>query len=306
MKPPQFEYLAPTDLDSALAALAARPWDARPLAGGQSLVPMLNFRLAGPEMLVDLNRIPELSGIRPREDGGLTIGAMTRQRALERERIIRERAPLLAEGAPWIAHAAIRNRGTIGGSVAHADPAAELPALLLALGARIGIARGAAEDGARTERETGLEELYVGPFFTTLEAEELVVRIDLPPPAPGEGTAFEEIARRRGDYAIVGAAVRVRLAADGTCVDAAIALVNAAPTPVLSPAAREVVGGPITPASVERCAAAAAAAAEPAADMHGTEEYRRHLVAVLVRRTLGRAAARAGGPAAARGGAPVG
>lgn len=316
MKPPPFDWVAPADLEEALAALAADPDDARPLAGGQSLVPMLNFRLAAPGLLVDLNRIAELSGIEER-DGGLSIGAMTRQRELERDPRVAARAPLLAETAPWIAHPQIRNRGTIGGSVAHADPAAEIPAVLLVLGARARLVRAADQgvDGCleesggveavagssarrrsapRLEREIPLADFFLGPFFTVLEPGELLVGLDVPGPAEGEGTAFEEVARRRGDYAIVGAAARIRLDEDGACAEAALALVNAGPAPALSEAVAEMLAGrEVTPDAIGAAAGAAADEAEPTADMHASEEYRRHLVRILAARTLGRAAERA-------------
>lgn len=305
MKPPVFEYLAPTDLDEALAALAADPGEARPLAGGQSLVPMLNFRLAAPALLVDLNGVPELAGVTERQDGGLSIGAMTRQRVLERDPRIAARAPLLAEAAPWIAHAQIRTRGTIGGSVAHADPAAELPAVLLTLGAIVKLTKAGdrnidSDDGnrggrrTRDEREIPLTEFFLGPFFTALEPEELLTSIEVPGIVEGEGTAFEEIARRRGDYAIVGAAARVRLDPDGVCEDAALSLINAGPTPCLCANVADALRGvPVTSESLSAAAEAAAAGSEPAADMHGSVAYRRHLVRVLAERTLSRAAERA-------------
>lgn len=305
MKPPAFDYVAPRDLDAALAALAAHAGEARPLAGGQSLVPMLNFRLAAPAALVDLNGVPELAGVRERPDGGLSIGAMTRQRVLERDPRIATRAPLLAEAAPWIAHAQIRTRGTVGGSVAHADPAAELPAALLALGATVKLAKAGDRKaergdesgegrGAREEREMPLPEFFLGPFFTALEPEELLTSIEVPGMDAGEGTAFEEFARRRGDYAIVGAAARVRLDADGDCEDAALSLINAGPTPCLCVGAADALRGrPVSRDSLTAAAEAAAAESEPAADMHGSVRYRRHLVRVLAGRTLARAAERA-------------
>ena len=305
MKPPVFEYLAPTNLDDALAALAADPGDARPLAGGQSLVPMLNFRLAAPAILVDLNGVTELAGVRERSDGGLSIGAMTRQRVLERDPRIASRAPLLAEAAPWIAHGQIRTRGTVGGSVAHADPAAELPAVLLVLGASVRLARAGDRDvdsddengggrPGRFERELPATEFFLGPFFTALAPEELLTSIDVPRIQAREGTAFEEVARRRGDYAIVGAAARVRLDGSGLCVDAALSLINAGATPCLCAGAADVLrGGAVTRGSLTAAAAAAATECEPAADMHGSEAYRRHLVRVLAERTLARAAERA-------------
>jgi len=296
LKPPPFDYVAPTDLDEALAALADAGEDARVLAGGQSLIPMLNFRLAAPVKLIDLNRVSELSGIERRPDGGLVLGAMTRHRQLERDATIAEYAPLLAEAAPWIAHAPIRTRGTIGGSIAHADPAAELPALLLLLGASVRVAR-AARDGeapGRVERTLPLDDFCFGPFFTALEADEVITRIDIPPCGPLEGTAFEEFARRRGDYAIAGAASRMILDEDGTCLHAAVSLINAGPAPALVAGVEEpLVGRPPTEDRLAEAADVASAGCDPAPDMHGSEAYRRHLVRVLVLRTLARAARRA-------------
>ena len=296
MKPPAFEYVAAADLDEALQALADASVETRPLAGGQSLVPMLNFRLAAPERLVDLNGIEELSRIEETEDGGLRLGAMTRVRQLERDPQVARRAPLLAETAPFIAHPQIRSRGTVGGSVAHADPAAELPAVLLTLGARVRIARRSrgGESGSRTERTLDLDDFFLGPFFSALEPDELLTAIDVPPSAPGEGTAFDEVARRRGDYALAGVAARVRLNSGGLCEEAAISLVNGGSTPgLMREAARTLVGAEPTPDVIEAAAIACAETSEPAADMHANEAYRRHLIRILTSRVVSRAADRA-------------
>ena len=292
MKPPPFDYVAAATLDEALEALADISLEARPLAGGQSFVPMLNFRLAEPERLVDLNGIEALSRVEETEDGGLLLGAMTRLSALERDPFIGRRIPLLAEAARFIAHPQIRSRGTVGGSVAHADPAAELPAVLLTLGARVRLTRRArdGESGSRVERTLDLGDFFLGPFFSALEPGELLTAIEVPPSAPREGTAFEEVARRRGDYALAGVAARVRLNSSGVCDDAAISLVNGGSTPCLMrEAAQTLVGEKPTPEAIEAAAAACAETAEPAADMHATEEYRRHLIRVLTERVLWRA-----------------
>lgn len=296
MKPPAFEYVAAADLDEALEALAEPSLETRPLAGGQSLVPMLNFRLAAPERLVDLNGIEELSRIEETEGGALRLGAMVRHRQLECDPLVARRAPLLAEAAPFIAHPQIRSRGTVGGSVAHADPAAELPAVLLTLGARVRIARRSrdGEPGSSAERTLDLDDFFLGPFFSALEPDELLTAIEVPPSAPGEGTAFDEVARRRGDYALAGVAARVRLDSGGICQEAAISLVNGGPTPgLMTEAARTLVGAEPTPEAIEAAAAACAETSEPAADMHANEAYRRHLIRVLTRRVLSRAADRA-------------
>ncbi|WP_425154540.1 FAD binding domain-containing protein [Candidatus Palauibacter sp.] len=296
MKPPPFEYVAPSDLDEALEALADTSLETRPLAGGQSLVPMLNFRLAAPERLVDLNRIAELARVERTEDGGVRLGAMTRHSTLERDPLIAEGAALLAEAARFIAHPQIRSRGTVGGSVAHADPAAELPAVLLTLGARVHIARCAreGETGPRAERTLDLRELFLGPFFTALEPGEILTAVEVPAPGPGEGSAFDEVARRRGDYAIIGVAARVRLDDAGVCREAAISLVNGGATPCLmEEAAEALVGAGQMSGAIASAAAVGAETADPAADMHASEAYRRHLIRVLTRRVLTRAIARA-------------
>ncbi|WP_419164717.1 FAD binding domain-containing protein [Candidatus Palauibacter sp.] len=292
MKPPRFDYVASVDLDEALEVLADDSLETRPLAGGQSLVPMLNFRLAAPERLVDLNRIEELARVQRTADGGLRLGAMTRHSTLERDPLVAEGAALLAEAARFIAHPQIRSRGTVGGSVAHADPAAELPAVLLTLGARVHIARCAreGETGPRAERTLDLRELFLGPFFTALEPGEILTALEVPPPVAGEGSAFDEVARRRGDYAIVGVAARVRLDSDGLCREAAISLVNGGSTPCLmEEAAGALVGAEPTPDAIASAAAVCAKTSAPATDMHASKAYRRHLIRVLTGRVVSRA-----------------
>ncbi len=290
MKPPPFEYAAPETVEEALETLGEGGFDAKPLAGGQSLIPMLNFRLARPAILVDLNGVDELAGLEAGEDGGLWIGAMARQREAERSPLVAERAPLLAEVLPWVAHPQIRNRGTMGGSAAHADPAAELPAALLALDARF-VARG--PDGERT---LGAGDFFAGLFTTALEPDELLVAIELPPPPAGSGWAFAEVARRHGDYALAGAAALVSVDPDGSCREARLAFVNAGPVPLLSGEVAQVaVGERPSEALFAEAAEAAAAALDPPADIHATSAYRRHLAGVLARRVLAEAFARAGG-----------
>ncbi|WP_419942292.1 FAD binding domain-containing protein [Candidatus Palauibacter sp.] len=299
MKPPRFDYVAAASLDEALEALADTSVETRPLAGGQSLVPLLNFRLAAPERLVDLNGIAELARVEEMEDGGLRLGAMTRHRQLELDPLIAQRIPLLAEAARFIAHPQIRSRGTVGGSVAHADPAAELPAVLLTLGARVHIARRSrdGEPGSRVARKLDLAGFFLGPFFSVLEPDELLTAIEVPPRAAGEGSAFDEVARRRGDYAIIGVAARVRLDDAGVCREAAISLVNGGSTPcVMDEAADSLVGAGPTSGAIASAAAVCAETADPAADMHASEAYRRHLIRVLTRRVLTRAIARARTP----------
>jgi carbon-monoxide dehydrogenase medium subunit len=287
MKPAPCEYYAPGTRAAALALLAQHGGEAKVLAGGQSLVPSMNFRLAQPGILIDLNGITDLFGITA--DGeGLRIGAMTRQRTVERSADVARLAPLVAEAMPDIAHPQIRNRGTFGGSIAHNDPAAELPALMAALGAQLRV------QSATGERILAADEFFQGVFTTALEPEELLVEVLIPRLPARTGTAFEEVARRHGDYAMAGAAAVVTLADDGTVAAARLVYLAIGDGPVLAPSAEAVLVG------VEPTAEAIAAAAQavdgdidPPADIHATAAYRRHLARVLAGRVLGRAVARA-------------
>ncbi len=290
MKPPPFDYLAPSSLEEALAQLEEGGFDARPLAGGQSLIPMLNFRLARPSILIDLNGVEALSFLRSSEDGSMRIGAMTRQRVVERSADVARAVPLLAEALGHVAHPQIRNRGTLGGSIAHADPASELPAVMLALQARFRVA------GVSGDRWVPAAEFFFGPFMAALDPGELLVEIEVPTRAHGEGSAFEEVARRSGDYALVGVAAHVRVDAEGVCQHASLGYVNAAPTPSLAPMAAEILVGEIpTPERiVEAARTAAREDCDPPSDIHASDTYRRRLADVLTRRALDRAFARAG------------
>lgn len=286
MKPPAFEYFSPTSVDEALGLLAQHP-DAKPLAGGQSLVPAMNFRLAQPAVLVDLNRLDTLAGIAP-SDGGLRIGAMTRQRAVEQSALVAARAPLLAETLPFVAHPQIRNRGTMGGSLAHADPAAELPAVMVALEARFVLRK------AEGERTLDAERFFTGLFATALEPGELVAAIELPAPPPRGGCAFEEVARRHGDYALVGVAAQVALDEAGRCERARITLLSVGEGPVLAAvAAALLVGQQPTAEAISAAAETVNSELDPPADIHASAAYRRQLARVLTRRALTRAFARA-------------
>ena len=261
MKPAPFAYVAPSTIAAALGALGE---DAKPLAGGQSLVPLLNFRLARPETLVDLNGIAELAYLR-RSEGTLRIGALTRQVTIERSAVVAEGWPLLAQAVRHIAHPAIRNRGTVGGSVAHADPAAELPVALTALDARFHV-----RSAARGTRTIAAADLFLAPLMTALEPDELLVEIEVPPPPAGARSAFVEHARTHGDFAVAGAAV-VRAGRE----HAAVALLGAGPTPVRAPDAEH---------ALRHGASAAEAAAIAGAGLD--DDYRRALTTELVRRAL--------------------
>lgn len=287
MKPAPFEYFAPTSVAEALALLAQHADDAKPLAGGQSLVPLMNFRLARPGVVVDLNRIPELQYIRA-HDGGLAIGAMTRQRAAERDPLVRGRCPLLAEALPLVGHLAIRTRGTIGGSLAHADPAAELPAVAAALDAELVVR------GPSGERVLKPDAFFLTYLTTTLEPTELLVEVRLPPWPSGAGWAFEELSRRHGDFAIVGVAAVLQLDQRGQVADARLACIGAAPTPARARAAEEALRGqPATAESFRAAAELVVAALDPQSDVHASAEYRREVAKVLARRALQAALARA-------------
>ncbi|MGH2545049.1 MAG: FAD binding domain-containing protein [Ardenticatenaceae bacterium] len=291
MKPPPFTYHAPATLDEALALLAEYGNDAKPLAGGQSLVPAMNFRLAQPTVLVDLNRIESLFGIREGEDGALTIGAMTRQRTVERSPLVGSHAPLIAETMPHIAHPQIRNRGTFGGSLAHADPAAELPAVAVALDMAL-----RAQSG-RGERWIPARDFFLGLFETSLAPDELLTEVTVPPLPARTGTAFEEAARRHGDYALAGAATVVTLADDDTVADSRLVFLSIGDVPVESASAARILQGqhPTTEA-IRAAAEAVADDIAPLGDIHATAGYRRHLAKVLARRTLERAVARVSHP----------
>jgi CO/xanthine dehydrogenase FAD-binding subunit len=289
MKPPRFDYERPEGLDEALAVLASRGEGAKPLAGGQSLVPLLNFRLARPDCLVDLNRVSELDSVR-RENGMLRIGAMTRQATLERSPAVAEGWPLVVEALGHVGHPQIRNRGTVGGSVAHADPAAELPVALSALDAVYHVR------SATGSRSLSHDELAVTHLTTSLEPDELLVEIEVPGLPPGTGTAFVETARRHGDFALAGAAVTVTLTETGVCERATVALLAAGPTPVRATAAEEwLAGRTIDEPAAADAASRAVVDIRPPSDVHGSSGFRRELAAVMVRRALLLGASRAAG-----------
>src|SRR6266496_6383094 len=265
MKPAPFAYHRPGSVDEALAVLAQHGGDARPLAGGQSLIPAMNFRLARPGVLVDLNRLTTLAGIRSGTEG-LRIGAMTRQRAVERDATVARDAPLLAEALPHIAHPQIRNRGTVGGSLAHADPAAELPAVMVALDARFVLRSRTAS------RTVPAHDFYTGLLTTVLGPDELLTEIQIPPRPARAGSAFIELARRHGDFALVGVAVELSLDQRGACASARIALLSVGDGPVLAAKAMAVLAGVIPhAASIEEAARIAAETdVDPPADIHAS------------------------------------
>ena len=281
MKPASFEYYRPQSLDEALSLLAEHAGDAKPLAGGQSLIPAMNFRLAAPAVLVDLNALGELSYIVDGPDG-VRVGGMTRQRTVERSPAIAASAPLVTETMPFIAHPAIRNRGTIGGSLAHADPAAELPAVMLALNARFAVRSSA---GSRT---VGPDDFFVGLFTTAVQPGELLTEILISETPERTGHAFQEISRRHGDFALVGVAASVTVDEQGRCTAARIALLSVGDRPMLAQRAAALLLGQVPSAGAIEAAANMAAAEDidPSSDIHASAKYRRHLAVVLTRRTL--------------------
>lgn len=287
VKPPPFDYSAPDTLEEALALLAELGDEARPLAGGQSLIPLLSLRLARPSHLIDIARINTLHDVQS-EDGHVLVGAMVRERQAEADDRIRRQVPLMAAALPLIGHPAIRSRGTIGGSLAHADPAAELPAVALALGAGM-----VAESRARGRRVIPASDFFEGFFTTALEPDEILTSVRIPARAKGSGSAFEEVARRHGDFAMVGVAAIVRVDG-GRIAEARLVLTGVGSTPVRATEAETVLAG-AEPADdlFAEAAAQAAKGLEPPSDVHATSAYRRHVAEVLIRRSLKTASERA-------------
>lgn len=289
MKPVAFELERPASVDEALALLAGTGRDAKVLAGGQSLMPLLNFRLARPEVLVDLNGVSELQYV-SRDDGELRVGAMTRLRHLERAPEVGERWQLVAEALPQVAHTPIRNRGTFGGGLAHADPAAELCAVGLALDATL-----VARSQARGSRAVPAEEFFRGPYATALEPDEVLTEVRLPGQPEGAGWAFSEVARRRGDFALVGVAALLALAPGGSVREAKLAYASMGPRPLRAYRAEQALAGrPATEAAFREAAEAAVQELEPGDDLQAGRAYRLHVARVLTERALGQALARAG------------
>jgi aerobic carbon-monoxide dehydrogenase medium subunit len=280
VKPARFEYHAPTSVDEAIALLETYGDDAKVLGGGQSLVPMLALRLTRFEHLVDLNRIPTLQFI-SRNGEWLSIGAMTRQAAAEHDAVVATAAPLLSEAIPHIGHFQIRNRGTIGGSIAHADPASELPAVALALDAEIELL------GPRGTRRVLAADFFLSMWETAATSEEIVVAVHFPVAAAHSGFGFSEMALRLGDFAITGAACVVTLADSGAVERAAIGLMGMDVTPIRARAAEAaLVGARPEVDDLAEIAAIAVAAANPTDDVHASARYRSKVGAVMVERSL--------------------
>ncbi|HUA30800.1 MAG TPA: xanthine dehydrogenase family protein subunit M [Streptosporangiaceae bacterium] len=283
MKLPQFEYQAPATVSQALDLLAEHEDEASVLAGGQSLIPLLALRLAYPAVLIDINGIGELSGVTT-ANGSVAIGAATREYVAEASQTIADAVPLLAAALPLIGHEAIRSRGTVGGSLAHADPAAELPAVARALDAEFVVR------GASGERVVPAAEWFEGYLTTSRRPDELLTQVRFPAARPGTGVSFQEVARRHGDFAIVGLATSLTLS-DGAISDARLAFAGVSDVPVRAAEAEDLlVGGRPSDELFDEAARRATAGIDPPADLHGSSQYRKKIAAAMVRRGL-RAAA---------------
>ena len=281
MKPPAFEYIVADSVEQALESKDRYGDDARFLAGGQSLVPAMNYRLVQPAVLIDLNRVTSLAGIAKAGDGGIRIGAMTRHRTIERDPLLAREQPLLGMAMRNVAHPQVRNRGTLGGNLAHADPASEMPAALLALDAKV-LAR-----SSKGERWIRLDQFFQGVYSTALTESEMLVEIAVPPLPTNTGTCFMEVARRRGDFAMMGVAVVIKTDDAGICRFARIALCNAGPGPVLArKAAGLLLGHAVSDDTLKAAADAAAGEIDPPGSLQASPAYQRHLAGVVAYRAL--------------------
>ena len=289
MKPPPFKYIAAESVEHALEQMAEYGDAAKLLAGGQSLIPAMNFRVLQPSVLIDLNRIGDLEYIRRSDEGALVVGAMTRQRDLERSSDVERITPLLFEAMPHIAHPQIRTRGTLGGSLAHADPAAELPVIAITTGAAM---KATGPDG---DRWIEAKDFFQGMFSTALEPEEILVEVTFPARKSHTGWSFEETSRRRGDYGMMGVAVEVELDEGGSAKEVRLVYMNAGDGPIEAEKAAGLLRGQRPNQEVFAAAAAEAADNEidPMGSVHASIDFQRHLARVLTARALAKAYARA-------------
>jgi len=287
MKPAPFKYIAASSLDQALSLKAEYGDEARFLAGGQSLIPAMNFRLARPSVLIDINGLNDLAGV-GRAGNDIQIGALTRYCDLERNRDFLKAYSLFADALPHIAHPQIRNRGTIGGNLSHADPASELPAIAVAMEARMRI------KSSTRERQVAASEFFVGLLSTDIQADEMLVDIVFPAPKPRAGACFMEVARRRGDFALAGIAAMVTLDEALRCSNVRLALCGVGATAVdASHAAASLIGQLSTPEAIEAVAADVRDAIAPSGNVHASPDYQRHIAGVLAMRAISMAHQRA-------------
>ena len=288
MIPAAFDYHSPQSLDEALSLLKQHGGDAKILAGGQSLIPAMRFRLAVPAILIDINRLNDLRYVEERGDH-LAIGAMTREHSLEDSSAVRSSYPLLHDTTIVIADPLVRNQATVGGNIAHADPANDHPATMLAYDATV-VAK-----GPNGERTIGIDDFFTGLFENAMADDEILTEIRIPKPAANSGGAYTKLERKVGDYAISAAAVQLRL--DGATVAAArIGLTNVSPVPMRAKAAEtELVGKAISDAVIEAAGKAAAAECDPSPDLRGGVDYKRDITRVMVKRSIQQAIGRAKG-----------
>ena len=288
MIPPAFDYAVPKTLNEAVALLGQNP-NAKILAGGHSLIPMMKFRLASPPLLVDLNRLDGLAYLRE-EGGWLKIGAMTREADLDRSELIRQKYPLLADTAKVIADPIVRNMATVGGNLAHADPANDHPATMLAYGAQV------VATGPKGERVIPVDQFFQGPFETTLAQDEILTEIRIPAPKSNSGGAYMKVERKVGDFATAAVAAQLTLDGGGNCASAGIGLTNVGLTPIKAAKAEEALKGKKPDdANIRKAAQLESEAAQPSSDYRGSEEYKRSLVKTLTVRALRKAVERAKG-----------
>ncbi|CAN5847067.1 xanthine dehydrogenase family protein subunit M [soil metagenome] len=294
MKPAPFAYHAPTSVDEALATLHELGDEAKVLAGGQSLIPLLNMRLAAPANLVDINRIADLDHVTV-DDDGVTVGATARHATVERHDDAHDAVPLLRQALQLVAHPVIRNRGTTCGSIVHADPAGEMTAVMALLGGTVRVERQGVD-----ARDVPAEDLFVAPLETSMAPGELATSVWFPWQPNTSGSAFVEIARRHGDYALCGVAATVELDPDGSVTAARVGAISIHPTPLVVDCAEALAGTPADDTALDAAAELVDAASEPEADLHATVVYRRHLTRVLTARAIRQAVAharqRSGGP----------
>jgi carbon-monoxide dehydrogenase medium subunit len=284
MKPAPFRYFAARTLEQALQLKAEHGDEARFLAGGQSLVPTMNFRLTQPAALIDINPITEAAGIKNVASEHLRIGALTRYRVLERDPTIARHVPLMKEALPHIAHPQIRNRGTIGGNLAHADPASEMPAIVLTLGGKLHA------QSVRGDRWIDAADFFVGALTTALESDEMLTEIELPVAPPRSAACFMEVSRRRGDFAMIGVACMVQIDENGRCSAARIGLCNAGDGPVFATEASDsLVGTMFDKPAIDAAVGLIQRAIDPGGSIHASKEFQRHLAGVLTGRALTKA-----------------
>lgn len=282
-----FEYDAPSTLEEAIGLLQQYGEDAKILSGGHSLIPMMKFRFASPERLIDINGIPDLSYIK--EEGGvLKIGAMTREAGIEHSDLLKQKFPIFADVTKLIADPQVRNRGTIGGNLAHGDAANDHPAVMLALRATI------IATGPTGQRSIPVDEFFTGIFTTALEHSEILTEIQIPVPPKGTGSAYHKLERKVGDYATAGVAVQLTITDKGICTAIGIGLTNVSPTPMRAERSEQaLLNKPLTDENIVAAAQMAAEDCSPSEDLRGTEEYKRAMVAVLMKRMIKKAKERA-------------